>query len=627
MSGRFNLSPSPNGTLALLATGAINALQPNGTVNVNGILTTWGTSTINVSDANPRDIPDPYNPLGYSNAEAQAVTTSQPLFFQGLDLLFAETGSTTGVIQTKQALHAPGLLHGNDTTPLRLYAGTGDISGLTLYSPKFSRVFAGRDLTDLSLYLQNVRAGDVSIVTSGRDIIPANASSPLRVLANRPANILNLGAGPLAGDIQIAGAGSLEVLAGGNLDLGTVAGNADGTGTGLSSIGNARNPYLGFEGASIIAGAGVGSSTGLGHSSLDFESFIAGYAKGSPGASYLTELSDQLDGRDFESLSGEEQNRVALEVFYLVLRDAGRSNAGTPAPSVATGGYATGFAAIGTLFPQAGSGDILTRGRDIRTRSGGNITLFVPDGGLTLANTIIGNPLAPPGIVTESGGNISIFTNNDVNVGVGRIFTLRGGNQIIWSSMGNIAAGSAPKTVQSAPPTRVLIDPQSGTVQTDLAGLATGGGIGVLATVAGVKPGDVDLIAPVGVVDAGDAGIRSSGNLTIAATQVLNAGNIAVSGSSTGTPAAPVVSTPNVGGLSAAGNTAAAGNAAAHSAAAVNQSGAAPAQPLQSIFNVEVLGYGGGEGTAGSGSQEDEDEEERRRRAREAAEGNPPPIQ
>ena len=68
--------------------------------------------------------------------------------------------------------------------------------------------------------------------------------------------------------------------------------------------------------------------------------------------------------------------------------------------------------------------------------------------------------------------------------------------------------------MKSAPPTRVLIDPQSGAVQTDLAGLATGGGIGVLATVAGVAPGNVDLIAPVGVVDAGDAGIRSSGNLT-----------------------------------------------------------------------------------------------------------------
>ncbi len=93
-----------------------------------------------------------------------------------------------------------------------------------------------------------------------------------------------------------------------------------------------------------------------------------------------------------------------------------------------------------------------------------------------------------------------------------------------------------PRPFSTAPPTRVVIDPVSGAIETDLSGLATGGGIGVLSTVKGVPAGDVDLIAPEGVVDAGDAGIRSSGNLNIAATQVLNADNISVSGSSTAYP-------------------------------------------------------------------------------------------
>ena len=105
-----------------------------------------------------------------------------------------------------------------------------------------------------------------------------------------------------------------------------------------------------------------------------------------------------------------------------------------------------------------------------------------------MANTSIGNPLIPPGIITESGGKVSIFTDGNVDIGIGRIFTLRGGDMMIWSSTGNIAAGSSSKTVASAPPTRVLIDPQSADVATDLAGLATGGGIGVLATVEGVPP-------------------------------------------------------------------------------------------------------------------------------------------
>jgi len=263
--------------------------------------------------------------------------------------------------------------------------------------------------------------------------------------------------------------------------------------------------------------------------------------------------------------------------------------------------------------------DILTRGRDIRTRNGGSISLFAPGGGLALANTAIGNPLAPPGVVTESGGIISIFTDTDVSVGIGRIFTLRGGSQIIWSSTGDIAAGSSSKTVKSAPPTRVVIDPQRGAVQTDLAGLATGGGIGVLATVAGVEPGDVDLIAPTGVVDAGDAGIRSSGNLTIAATQVLNAGNIAVSGSSSGTPTTTVTA-PNVSGLSAAsaaaGATTAAGVDSATNAAKDALPQQAPSSALPSIYTVEVLCYGGMDDDTIPDAEDDE--EERRRRAQEA---------
>jgi hypothetical protein len=60
------------------------------------------------------------------------------------------------------------------------------------------------------------------------------------------------------------------------------------------------------------------------------------------------------------------------------------------------------------------------------------------------------------------------------------------------------------------------------------------GGIGVLAAVEEVEAGNVDLIAPQGVVDAGDAGIRVTGNLNIAATTVLNAGNIQTGGNFVG---------------------------------------------------------------------------------------------
>ena len=227
-----------------------------------------------------------------------------------------------------------------------------------------------------------------------------------------------------------------------------------------------------------------------------------------------------------------------------------------------------------------------------------------------MASDIFGNPLTPPGIVTESGGNISIFTNADVDIGQARIFTLRGGDIMIWSSTGDIAAGSAPKTVVTAPPTRVVIDLTSANVKTDLGGLATGGGIGVLAAVEEVAPGDVDLIAPEGIVDAGDAGIRVSGNLNIAATQVLNASNIAVSGASAGVPSTPAVATPSLGSLTAASSTVGATNSAANQIAKQQQTEAQPTEELPSIITVEVLGFGGG---GPSTEKEDEDEEREQR--------------
>ena len=294
---------------------------------------------------------------------------------------------------------------------------------------------------------------------------------------------------------------------------------------------------------------------------------------GEKGAAWLTEVSSRnaslpanLTPASFDALDSETKARVALEVFYLVLRAAGRAKTKTGDDS----SYAVGFEAIDLLFAGSGSiGDIQTRTRDIRTRSGGSISLLAPGGLLELATSTIG---------------------------ISRIFTLRGGDQIIWSSTGDIAAGSSAKTVQSAPPTRVLIDPQSAALKVDLGGLATGGGIGTLSSVEGVKRSSVDLIAPAGAVDAGDAGIRSTGNLNIAATKVLNADNISTGGTSTGVPTAPTVAAPNIGGLTSGSNTAAATSAAAESMA--NQSRPAaenlPEQP--SFITVEVLGYGGGDG-------------------------------
>jgi hypothetical protein len=211
---------------------------------------------------------------------------------------------------------------------------------------------------------------------------------------------------------------------------------------------------------------------------------------------------------------------------------------------------------------------------------------------LTVGFDISGNQPLDQGIFTEDGGNISIFTKGSIIVGTSRIFTLRGGNEILWSTTGDIAAGESPKTVQEAPPTQVIVDPQSANVQTDLGGLATGGGIGVLASVEGVPAGNVDLIAPVGTVDAGDAGIRVTGNLNIAAAQVLNTANIEVGGASAGVPVT-VVAAPNIAGLTAAANSAGAGASEATTQAATSGQTGQGEDSGPSIVTVQVLGYGG----------------------------------
>jgi hypothetical protein len=619
--GNLTLFPSPTGTVDILSRGSVNGLRPVGLTSPSpgSTFTAWGAATLNISDADPSSVPGVLAPFAYRSISTTIDPTNTIAdFLEPIDKLFRESGGTLGdqaVLETKQARHAPGLLHRNDTTPARIYALNGDISGLTFFSPKTSRVIASRDITDVSLYLQHVGgAQDTSIVAAGRDLLPYNANSTARVAANRTGNIVvttyeTLTSAPMAGDLQISGQGTLQVLAGRNLDLGVGSNLADGTGAGLTSIGNGRNPFLAFDGASIIAGAGIGAATGLSGSGLNFTKFITDFVLGPKGADYLKEVSpdskNPITPTTFATLSDEEQKRLALEIFYLVLRDAGRDH--NDPDSDGFGNYAAGKAAIAALFPgSTWKGDINTQARDIRTKNGGDITLFAPGGGITLANSIFGSPLAPPGIITDAGGNINIFTHTSVNLGISRIFTLRGGNQIIWSSIGDIAAGSSSKTVQAAPPTRVIIDPQSADVATDLAGLATGGGIGVLASVKGVAPGSVDLIAPEGTIDAGDAGIRATGNLNIAAAQVLNAGNISVGGATTGAPASGV-SAPSLGSISAANSSSSATSSTATAQTMAQNRDTSSKEELPSIITVEVLGYGGS-------SDDEEDEEEKRRR-------------
>ncbi len=102
-----------------------------------------------------------------------------------------------------------------------------------------------------------------------------------------------------------------------------------------------------------------------------------------------------------------------------------------------------------------------------------------------------------------------------------------------------------------------------------------------------MAPGDIDLIAPLGTIDAGEAGIRVSGNVNVAALQVVNAANIQTQGQSSGIP---LVASVNTGALTSASAAASSATQAAEDVSRQQQ--AAARQRMPSVITVQVLGFG-----------------------------------
>jgi filamentous hemagglutinin len=196
------------------------------------------------------------------------------------------------------------------------------------------------------------------------------------------------------------------------------------------------------------------------------------------------------------------------------------------------------------------------------------------------------------GVAVIGEGSVRGFARGDMLVNQSRILTVGGGDVMLWSSEGDIDAGKGKKTASVVPPPLILIDAQGNVTQV-LQGAATGSGIGALST-GGARAGDVDLVAPKGTVNAGDAGIRA-GNLNIAAQVVLGADNISASGTSTGTPVADTSAV-----TAASSGATSGGDDASRVVEALNQAAADSAKAAQelaaalrpSVVRVDVLGFG-----------------------------------
>jgi filamentous hemagglutinin family protein len=462
---------------------------------------------------------------------------------------------------------------------------SGNVQGLA--SAKPVEVVAGLDVVDLNLIAQNLGASDVTSVIAGRDAIYAQSRLSNGVIAQDSNGII------------VDGPGAVQLTAGGDVNL--------GTSNGVVTRGNLVNPAL------PTGGASVSVEVGLTGGAPQFAAFLTNYVSNSAQFDpQVIAFVEALDGETGVSATVAKAQLAAMtpalqrsfveELFFYLLQIYGSAEAAS-----GNGDFSGAFAAIQALFPGANpnlaagqknpyAGNIELYFSQIYTDQGGNISLLAPGGevnvGLSLAPVSFGINKSPDqlGIVAETTGSIDSFSYSDFQVNQSRVFAADGGDILVWSTEGNIDAGRGAKTAISAPSLNITYD-DNGDPTVTLRSAIAGSGIQALAATPGVSPGSVFLFAPHGVVNADDAGIVA-GNLTVAATAVLGANNISVSGTTVGVPVA-------VTGLGASFSGASSSAAAtANSAESLNAAGGAgaAASPLNQgslgLLDVFVAGFG-----------------------------------
>jgi len=556
--------------------------------------------------------------------------TPARFYAAGGDIVNFQTGETLNFVQQNGAVAATWYIAAK---PVWIEAANDIVSTGTrpnaypandplLYSLQENLAYAPGNAPDQSIYSSgnlflNNDAADISVISAGRDILSAYA--------------------------YIIGPGLLEVDAGRNLYQ---AGYTLGA-TQVLSFGAFRSlgdDYLPGSTPNITDGAGIAVLAGVGDSGADYTAFAELYFNPDEQANLSIPITAPANQGKVQQVytsqllawlqtnygyTGTAKNALAYflsdvpsldeavfvrQVFFTELTASGAQESDPNSKFYKD--YIRGQQAIDTLFPStdgatgslgvpagytggitAYSGPILLQtgteaGPQDFTVDGGIATLFggtvqILDPGGNVEFGIPGGPTPgnESGIITYGTGDVDIYALDSVLLGKSRIFTTGGGNITIWSSSGDINAGIGAKTTVSYnPPTLVYDD--VGDVSETPPDSTSGAGIATLQPLPSVPAGDVSLIAPVGTVDAGEAGVRVSGNLVLAASRVSGTANITVKGTTAG---APTVNVASIGAVEAAG--AAAG---ASTSAAQNQSGRnAQSTEVTSVLDVEVLTIGG----------------------------------
>ena len=521
------------------------------------------------------------------------------------------------------------LINEADTEPSRIFARSGSIVGsliATSTGPKLGRVVtgeqtwfrAGTDIRNIDYNLRNLHRTDVSLLEAGNDIIGGSID-----IQGPGAISLAAGRDVYGRDFQIYSRGNYDAYTGSNraVELSEVKGLArDGAAISvMAGLQGQQISYDAFAAAYLDPGNMAAMPDYLKATSLRGEYLpiymMAGIDVRSATvvkiqrglqlfvAEMTGELLSPLDAWSrFRSLPLLTQQRFIREAYINELRAAGDNQLTLDAEGrPLNGGYRRGYTAIETLFPgDAWKGDIKIGNATFRTMAGGAIETLTPGGGLQVAalGTVVN---AGAGLVTLGYGDINIFARDSVTVNRSRVLTFAGGDVTIWSTLGDIDAGRGAKTTRVPSAPEITTDEDAVTKVQEKADIG-GSGIGTIIGFTGVEPGDVSLIAPEGTVDAGDAGIRVSGNFVVAALQVLNAENIKVDGDKKGLPKVESVSL----NMTVQSKDKAADDA-------VKETTQSKANERPSVIIVEVLGYGGAGAADQATEKQGEDEEKRRR--------------
>jgi hypothetical protein len=561
-----------------------------------------------------------------------------PSYVRGAQVAYSTTGDVLNLgphadptLTNQERGFTP--IHLGDPEPVRLYALHGSICAqragactplpppqntadiVSVVAPKPMEVLAGKDVLAGWYQPQHNGPGDVTIIGAGRDVY-----QPVLVVSGEGTALIEAGRDVVLGEPALLRSQPFDppVMGGAFYSVGN---RGLSGGDFVNRIVNQALPADKAADLVIVAGIANGANyDGFSAAYLDPSSaHLRDYLHADPtqpgpaldafmaGLGHAPAGSDAELLADFRALPASERQIFLNQVFFAELRDTGVEY--NDASSSGYHSYQRGFAAVSTLFPadpaRIGNdqrGDVILQGKQVQTEADASITILAPYGRVLVGTDVLqkNENTARGGVVTLRGGDVRIMADQNVDLYSSRVFTQQGGDVTIWTSNGSITAGTGSKTSVTDVPFEYTMN-MDAVVSVDAFGLVTGAGIGVLDALGNASErtrSRLDLIAPRGEVNAGDAGIRAVGDLNIAARVVVGLENIQATGVSTGVPKVEVPSLSTLSTSSQVAQTAQKEGIGPDPRAAQKA-----LAELPSIITVEVVGY-----------ETDKAEEERRRK-------------